>query len=396
MLSAHSPSALLLLRTALVGALAVPVGAGAPLPAQDRPLATDVLRVQWVVPAAPVYAGQTFELSLDVLLEGDVEGAGLLQLFPQPVELPVQVDGFARVERLQLAPWPDDEAAARVVVDGDVAPADGPFTVEGDPDGVVRYRITRLAQLLRSGAVELPAPTARYAIATEFRDDFVQGRVPVDRIERNARGSAATLEALGLPERGRPLTFDGAVGRFELLAAVEPRSAAVGETLSLRVLVVGATPFHAVPAPQVDAGDWVDILGVTRKDVEGGTEFTYDLVARSIEVKEMPPVTLTAFDPEADPPDYVKHTAPELAVSISPAFTAETFAPVAGRGNTTSGSGPGGSDGFGGSGDAGPGEAEEGKKLLWTPLVLGMILSLAFLSVVRRRMLLARGASDAS
>ncbi|MEM9380554.1 MAG: hypothetical protein AAGB93_11445 [Planctomycetota bacterium] len=388
----HTPPAPRRTRAALAGLLTAFVGGGTPLPAQDRPLAPDTIRIEWAPPEAPVYAGQTFDLRLDVLVAGGVDGAGLLQLFPQPMELPLQVEGYARVDRIETAPWPaSDPTAPNLVVDGAVAAAEGPFTFAGDPEGVVRYRVSRSVRVPRSGRIDLASPTARYAVATAFRDDFVQGRVPVDRIERTARGAAAALDVLPLPEEGRPMSFDGAIGRFELVAAVEPRTAEVGESLSLRVLVVGATPQHAVPSPQVDSAGRVDVLGMARRDVDGGTEFTFDVVARSTDVLAMPPISLTVFDPTADPPAYAVLTAPELPVSIRPAAPPANAAP-----GDASGDGGGGAALAPEASGQDGGEDDDGGRLLWTPLVLGMILSLAFLSVVRRRMLTGGGAGSPS
>lgn len=360
-----------------------------PLPPGAAPFADEVVSIEWSTVPETIYAGQTFDLSFDVLV---LESAGLLQLFPQVLDLPLQIEAFGRVDRIGLAPpatvTSDDQTAtsagaiarATVVVDGDVVTAVGPFALEGDADGIRRYRVTRQAHVYRAGLIELAAPTARYATATAFREDLVRGRVPVDRSEQTARGAATSLEVISLPRDGCPVTYDGAVGTFELSLAVEPRAARVGDTVRLSVHVAGATPMHGVPAPRVDAGDDVDILGTSRRAEDDGTTFVFELAFRTTTPTETPAVTLTAFDPDADPPGYFIHTVPALPVAIR--APAPETSPRMGQGtaSTTSPPDPG-------NGSVDEPDEDSRPKLIWTPLVLGGILSLAFLSRLRRRRL---------
>lgn len=365
----------------LWGLLAVMPAVGAPLPTDPPPLTPQEIQVRWAPPAAELYAGQTFELTLEVTTGGSEEESGLLQLFPQTLDLPVQIEAFGGLERLTLAP-PTAGRGPTAVVDGSMIAGTGPYVDPADPARQL-YRLTRRLRAVRAGRIELPAPIARYATATEFREDFVRGRIPVDRIERSARGEALVLEILPLPESDRPFSFDGAIGGYALEQAVDPNAVRVGESMVLHVLVRGATPFDDVPAPRVESMDGLDVLGVKRASVEDGTSFTFELVARSMDATLTPQVTFTSFDPLAASPAYVTLSPGRLPVSIRPAAPGEEEAqapPLVGA------------QGAQQTPDERTGEGTtERPRLVWTPLVLGSILAIAFASVVRRRR--ARGAT---
>ena len=131
---------------ALSGALAPAAGALNPAAGAQE------VRLEWSPPNGDVYAGQTFDLTLEVTVTRPAEG-GLVQLFPQALGLPVQLEAFAGVEGLELLPGADSGEVS-LVLDGEVSRAD-----DLDPrEDVTRVRLTRRARARRPGAHRCPSP----------------------------------------------------------------------------------------------------------------------------------------------------------------------------------------------------------------------------------------------
>ncbi len=337
--------------------LALAVGLAA---ASAPPLHAQEVELRWELPPGDIYQGQTFPLTLVVTATAPAEG-GFVQLFPQPLGLPVQIEGFGAVDQLDLVPL-DGAGDCSVVLDGELVKAE-----DLDPDPTVtRLRLTRLARTRRSGTAALPEITARFATTSAFREDLVRGSVPVDRSEGDARGDGATLPVLPLPEEGQPIGFEGAVGAMELEVSVAPNRVRVGETLRLRVSLLGGSLNSGRAEPRLEAVRGLRVVGERSEGIWGGQRvgrtFWYDLEATSTAPTATPEVTLVTFDPELEPPAYRTLRGAPLPVAIRPA----------------EGSPPA-------STDTGAEDAPGKPRLLWTPAVMGFIVLLAVTSTLRRR-----------
>ncbi|MFT7169001.1 MAG: hypothetical protein ACI80K_002137 [Paracoccaceae bacterium] len=266
------------------------------------------VKIAWKLPERSPYAGETFPVTMEIAVPSEAGNAQLLQLFPQPLDLPLQLSGFEALASGRLIAVPDQERASQragqsVALDGEIAQAAGPLLSEG-PDGrVALYSIKRWFKAPRSTSLELPGPGVRFAVATEFREDFVQGRVPVDRRTESASGAATMLEIQVLPEAGRPFEFTGAVGRFELASAAMPSTVAAGESMTLAVTIhpLGSTARPALAADSVTltSSDAFSEQGrAITTDTAAGTQIiSVSLVARTASVDALPVASLAYFDP---------------------------------------------------------------------------------------------------
>jgi hypothetical protein len=346
-------------------ALAVGAATAAALPVHAQEVA-----LRWELPAGDIYQGQTFPLTLEVTATAPPQG-GFVQLFPQPLGLPVQIEGFGAIEQLELVPRADTGDCS-VVLDGELARAQ-----DLDPDpSVTRLRLSCLARPRRSGPAALPAITARYAVTSAFRDDLVRGSVPVDRTEGSARGDAVTLDVLPLPEADQPIDFEGAVGSLALEVSVTPNRVMVGETLQLAVACLGGSLNDGRAEPRLEAVEGLRVVGRRSERIwEGqrvGRTFWYDLEATSTAAIATPAVRLVTFDPVADPPAYRILKGAPLPVAIRPAPGSAAPSPPSAHGTPAA------------DGDTAP-EPTGKPRLIWTPAVLGFIVLLAVTSTLRRR-----------
>ncbi len=401
---------------------ALVVAFGAPAHAQE-------VRLRWVLPAGDLYQGQTFALGLEVTATAPDEG-GFVQLFPQPLGLPIQLEALGALEAMEQlelfplkgpsppqgrggAPAPaegldqgiqNNGRARSVVLDGELVQA-----LDLDPDAAVtQLRLTRLARARRAGPLRLPESVGRYAISSAFREDLVRGSVPVDREERTVRGASLTVDVLPLPERGQPVDFEGAVGAMTLEVSVEPNRARVGETLQLQVTVLGGSLNEGRAEPRLAPVEGLRLIGTRSARVQAagrpGRTFRYDLEATSTAPTATPAVTLVTFDPSTNPPGYRTLSASPQPLAIRPGLPAAPTPgePMGGPARPSAGSPAGSSAGSpagspAGSSTAaavpsplpprseGPEERQRETRLVWTPAVLIFIFVLAAVSTRRRR-----------
>ena len=107
-------------------------------------------------------------------------------------------------------------------------------------------------------------------------DDFFAGD-PFFGRSRSVRLQSEELqiEVLPLPEQGRPEEFTGAVGRFQLSVEAQPTQVAVGDPVTLRVLVEGEGNMAAVQPLQVDAPAGVKLYDPKVEEEERITNGVY-------------------------------------------------------------------------------------------------------------------------
>ena len=113
------------------------------------------------------------------------------------------------------------------------------------------------------------------------------------------------IEVLPLPEQGRPEEFTGAVGRFQLSVEAQPTQVAVGDPVTLRVLVEGEGNMASVQPLQVDAATGVKLYDPKVEEEEritngvyGGRRlFEYIVIPEQGGTLNIPPLRFAYFDP---------------------------------------------------------------------------------------------------
>ena len=336
--------------------------------------AAQSLDLAWVLPERSLYAGETFELTLEVTYEAPEEG-GLVQLFPQALGLPVQLEAFGSVSGLDVLPAPLGDAGpagdgapegdgTSLVLDGEVVRAP-----DLDPSApTTRLRITRAARARRPGTIRLPELVGRYAVSSGFRSDLVRGDVPIDREDRLSRGAPRDLAVLPLPDSRAPIDYGGAVGPLVATGRLDRNRAVVGDTLRLEVEFTGGWLNDGKARPTLAPVEGLELTGSTTGSLEGsggaGRSFRFDLLVTSSAPVATPAVTLTTFDPTADPPGFREAALAPLPISVrAPSREAVEPAPEPQDGAPAEGKPP----------------------LVWTPAVLAFMVLLAAVMLRRQR-----------
>jgi hypothetical protein len=124
---------------------------------------------------------------------------------------------------------------------------------------------------------------------------------------RELRSNTPRLTVLPLPEKDRPPTFRGAVGRYTMQAAVEPLTVAAGEPVQIRLVINGVGNVKTIAAPRLPQVLGAEAFAPTEEsqttvngETVGGTKtFNYVLIPEREGKVEIPAITFTFFDPVA-------------------------------------------------------------------------------------------------
>ncbi len=129
------------------------------------------------------------------------------------------------------------------------------------------------------------------------------------------------LEIIDLPDKGKPEIFTGAIGNFEMSVKASPLKAEVGEPITLTVEIQGKGNFDRVEPPVFPGNsDWKTYSPSTdfipgKDALSGKKRYEMAVVAKNSDIKEIPSLSFSFFDPEKQ--QYETVTSPPLAVEIT-------------------------------------------------------------------------------
>jgi len=127
-------------------------------------------------------------------------------------------------------------------------------------------------------------------------DDVFFGRYEAQPLSVPAEPINVTIRPL--PDEGRPENFGGAVGRFNMEMDVQPREVTAGDPITLTIRITGQGNFEAISMPPINLGD--DFRRYDPKLIVSGPDqkaYEQVFIPRSENVRELPPVSFSFFDP---------------------------------------------------------------------------------------------------
>jgi len=151
---------------------------------------------------------------------------------------------------------------------------------------------------------------------------------------------APVLNILPLPTNNVPPGFTGSVGTFAIQVQAGPTNVAVGDPITLRVRIEGKGTLDSIALPSLD--DWRefkaypptskvesnDPLGIT-----GAKTFEVVVTPQNTEVKELPPLAFSYFDPELK--SYRTIAQPAVKLTVRPSAPQQQPTVLAGGGTET-------------------------------------------------------------
>ena len=284
------------------------------------------VRIEHVCERTTVWAGQEFRTTLRVLADEQWLREHALQPFARELGLPVQVqaawlsgqNGLTAVAR--AADLGSASSSGQTFALGEavtrmdrVQPRslDGREWLAQDYD--LYWRAESPGEAARS--LRWEAPTVRVAWASTWREDAFQGRMPLDRRDELWPGNELEVQVLAPPEAGRPLVWEGAIGRYELHTRWSRAAVAMGETVELRCELTSQANLtdRRLDAPQDLRG--LRLLGQRIETPPGARVWVFELQPTRAGVVALQTPSFAYFDPEAG--SYHTWEAQELRLEVT-------------------------------------------------------------------------------
>jgi hypothetical protein len=149
-----------------------------------------------------------------------------------------------------------------------------------------------------------------------FFSGFATGR------QTSVAGNRIVLQVLKLPEQNRPARFSGLVGEFNISAGLSPSQVEAGESATFTVVVTGQGNVNRIPdltMPEIDGlkvyADQPVLETEVRGDgLVGNKTMKWALVPEREDTYEIPPLSVSFFNPEREQYDVLSTLALELVV----------------------------------------------------------------------------------
>jgi hypothetical protein len=205
-------------------------------------------------------------------------------------------------------------------------PQQTPTSVNGVPYQVAIFRT--VATAARTGDLTLGPAECQFNLAVRPRSVFDafagrggQARAMVLQTETNA------VRVLSLPSENVPENFNGAIGTFNLAVTAGPTNLAVGDPITVRAQISGRGHLDALNLPAQPQWREFKAYAVTSTanptdplGLSGSKTFEQVIVPENHEIRVLPPLQFSFFDPNAKA--YRTLSGPAIPLSIRPSISA--------------------------------------------------------------------------
>ncbi len=202
---------------------------------------------------------------------------------------------------------------------------------DGDEVGYVEYTLERIFIPQKIGEFRFAPANMKGTFGTEFAGSRLKGE------DIYAVSNPVIVKVKDVPPDGRPASYIGGVVTFDVSADVAPRTASVGDPLTLTVTIHGEGTIGDLRPPVLETLDgFTDkfrTYEATEETVGNGRVFTYSLRPLSENVSQLPPIPVSWFD--VDKEQYVVEQTEPIPLTISAAkqLSASSIVASSGSGN---------------------------------------------------------------
>lgn len=188
---------------------------------------------------------------------------------------------------------------------------------QGTPTGYWEYRFHRTLIPERTGTYQLGAVRLKGTFADRMDGAQLTGS-ELYAVSRDVR-----VTVRDVPTEGRPQSYIGAVGTFELDAELVPSSVRVGDPMTLTLRLTGEGTLNEARPPDI-----ADLPGIAEnfrtyeatEESDGQTRtFVYSLRPLDAGVTEFPSIPVSCFDVATE--QYVTLRSPAFSVTVTEAET---------------------------------------------------------------------------
>lgn len=187
------------------------------------------------------------------------------------------------------------------------------FAQEAGPHTLEPMEVEALAQV--------QAPRQRSGSIFDIFDDAFF--TPTQTVKKNLRSKPIRINARPLPAEGRPASFDGLVGDYQIdFHYDQNQSIKANEAITFTFTVKGKGNIEMIHAPQIQFPPDFEVYEpkishnkqVSSSGVNGSATFEYIVVPRNRGVYKINPFRYSFFNPQTE--RYVEKTIPEIVLNV--------------------------------------------------------------------------------
>ena len=188
---------------------------------------------------------------------------------------------------------------------------------DGNEIGYWEYPFRRTFVPQRIGQYDFGPVSIKGTFATDVKNRKLVG----NRIYAVAK--SLSVEVQDVPQNGRPDSYIGAIGSFDVAAQLAPTSARVGDPMTLTLTLSGTGTLADARPPVIASLPGVEgafrTYDATEETDRGTRRFTYSLRPLSTDVSQFPSIPVAYFDSEQE--RYVTVETEPIGVTIREAET---------------------------------------------------------------------------
>jgi hypothetical protein len=276
---------------------------------------SEVAFMKLTLPKDKVYVGEVFTAQLQLFLRDDVQNYGDWKLTGNPA------DGFVFGKSV-----PGNKYRTQI--------GNRVYTVisESIACTVVKFGALTLGPV--TGSVVVVLPSSNQGSDPFFRQFFNTG----EQRQVSLATDTLNVESLPLPTEGAPPNFNGAIGDYTMTVSAGPTNVAVGDPITVRVLISGHGALDALTLPDQPAWRNFKAYPPTSKvaisdqlGLQGTKTFEQIVTPQNMDVHELPAFSFSFFNPDAK--TYRTLTQPPVQLAVHSGGT--TPAPMIAATKTT-------------------------------------------------------------
>jgi len=151
---------------------------------------------------------------------------------------------------------------------------------------------------------------------------------------------AETVQSLPLPRENMPTNFNGAIGNFSMTVSAGPTNLTVGDPITLKIQITGRGSLDSLTLAELSDWRGFKVFSPTSKldytdplGLQGTKTFEEFVAPQSADIKELPPVSFSYFDP--DRKQYRTLNQPAVALTVRAGASPSAPSLLAGKRSST-------------------------------------------------------------
>ncbi len=199
-----------------------------------------------------------------------------------------------------------------------------------------RYKVAEIHKeaIFPQKSGEIVTKPMEFQILARIRDDSRRSRDPFDRffddsffggrtVRRNLTSNEIKLDVKPVPRAGKPVSYSGAVGDFNIGTEIDKKEVLVNDAINLTLKISGKGNIKLIDDPDIQVSPDFEVydpeistnIRTTASGVSGNKTFKYLIIPRVAGNYTIGPFEFSYFDTKSE--TYKTYTTPEYKITVN-------------------------------------------------------------------------------